>query len=207
MSSPINNAWHVASRRQEFSGEIHAALLRSCLVVIFYSVQLIHYLSLPSPGAAERYFHRSATYVSAAWLMISLTTFIALRSGFLPAFLKYVTTSLDLSLVTLLSWLGTGTRSPLIAVFFLVVALAVLRFRVGLVWFATVGSMIGYMFLVATGDKKWFDTEHETPIIVQAVTLCSLASVGVVLDQAIRSLRTTANVFASKLGLPQEKKS
>ena len=74
-----------------------------------------------------------------------------------------------------------------------------LRFRLGLVWFATVAAMVGYMLLVGSVDTNWFDSTHTTPILTQAITLCSLASTGIVLGQLVRAPRRMADAFMERV--------
>ena len=201
--TPIDNpllhkSWHIASRWQEYEGEMRSALLRSILVALFYSVQLVHFLSLQQIADSDRMFHRQVTFAAVAWLFLSLAVFIALKGGFMPPLLKYATTAIDLALVTLLAWLGHGSSSPLVMALFLVLVLSALRFRIGLIWFASLGAMTCYMILVATTDKTWFDKDHTTPILTQAITLCSIGATGMVLGQIVRASRTMATAFLSR---------
>ncbi len=194
----LNKSWHIASRWQEYEGEMRSALLRSILVALFYAVQLVHFLSLQQIADSDRMFHRQVTFAAVAWLFLSLAVFIALKGGFMPPLLKYVTTAIDLALVTLLAWLGHGSSSPLVMALFLVLVLAAIRFRIGLIWFASLGAMTCYMILVASSDKTWFDTDHTTPILTQAITLCSIGATGMVLGQIVRASRNMATAFLSR---------
>ena len=45
-SEATAKSWHIASRWQEFEGEMRSAVLRALLVVVFYAIQLVHYLTL-----------------------------------------------------------------------------------------------------------------------------------------------------------------
>lgn len=198
--SGSENAWHIANRWQEFAGEMRSAVLRAVLVVVFYSIQLAHFCMMEQATDADRFFHRSVTFASAAWLMISMAVLIALRGGFMPPALKYIVTAMDLILVTLLAWLGHRAESPLVTALFLVVALSAIRFRIGLIWFATIGAMVCYLLLVGTSDPTWFDANHNTPLITQAITLCTLASTGIVLGQIVRSARSMTTTFSQRLG-------
>jgi type II secretory pathway component PulC len=69
---------------------------------------------------------------------------------------------------------------------------------VGLVWFATLGSMVGYLALVGLADKKWFDQEHAVPVITQVITVLSLALTGIVLGQIVRRARALAEEYAMR---------
>jgi len=199
MRTAKSKSWHIASRWQEFEGEMRSAILRAILVVAFYSIQLIHHLTLEVVGDLDRVFHRHVTLAAIAWLFLSMSILIALRGGFMPPLLKYVATGIDICLVTLLAWLGHGPSSPLVQALFLVLAVASLRFRLGLVWFATIAAMVGYMLLVGSVDTHWFDATHTTPILTQAITLCSLASTGIVLGQLVRAPRRMADAFMERV--------
>ena len=178
---------------------MRSAVLRAILVVVFYSIQLIHHLTLEAVGDADRVFHRQVTLAAIAWLFLSMSILVALRGGFMPPLLKYVATGIDMSLVTLLAWLSHGPSSPLVLAMFLVLAIASLRFRLGLVWFATIAAMVGYMFLVGSADPSWFDATHTIPLLTQAITLCSLASTGIVLGQLVRAPRRMAYAFLDRV--------
>lgn len=195
---PESKSWHIASRWQEFEGEMRSAVLRSILVAAFYSIQLIHYVTLEAVGDADRIFHRQVTFAAVGWLFLSMSVLIALRGGFMPPLLKYFTTGIDLGLVTLLAWSSHGPSSPLVLALFLVLAIASIRFRIGLIWFATLGAMTCYMFLVGSVDTAWFDSNHNTPVLTQAITLCSLASTGIVLGQIVRAARKMAAAFLER---------
>ena len=178
---------------------MRASVLRGILVVLFYTVQLVHHMMLATVEQSDRVFHRQVTFAAIAWLFLSMAVFIALRGGFMPPWLKYVTTTVDLGLVAILSWLSHGPASPLVTAFFLVLALAAIRFRIGLIWFATLGAMACYMLLVGAVDASWFDANHQTPIfLTQAITLCSLGCTGIVLGQVVRAARTMAVSFSEK---------
>ena len=193
-------SWHIASRWQEFEGEMRSAVLRALLVVVFYAIQLVHYLTLQEVAEPDRVFHRQVTMAAIGWLFLSISILIALRGGFMPPILKYISTAIDLSLVTILAWLSHGPSSPLVLALFLVLALAALRFRIGLIWFATIGAMVSYMLLVGSVDTSWFDASHATPLLTQAITVCSIASTGIVLGQIVRTPRRMADAFLSRVG-------
>jgi hypothetical protein len=177
---------------------MRSAVIRSILIMVFYTIQIVHYLTLETITDPERLYHREITLIAACWLFVTLAVWIALKGEFFPTFLKYLTTGLDVLLVGLLAWLGQGPTSPMVLVWFLVLAVATLRFQIGLIWFSTIASMVGYMLLVGSVDKVWFDSEHTTPLLTQAVTLCALGCTGVVLGQIIRSTRTMADAYLNR---------
>ena len=75
-------------------------------------------------------------------------------------------------------------------------ALASLRVSIGLVWFATLGAMAGYLSLVGMADKKWFDQDHSVPMVTQLITVLSLALTGIVIGQLVRRAKSLAEEYA-----------
>lgn len=207
MKSPTveqTRSWFIASRWQEFEGEMRASLLRAAMVVGFYTMQLVHHFSLTTVSLENQVYHRQVTLAALAWLFISLTVFVMLKGNFFPAILKYVTSTCDIALIGALAFLGHGSDSPLIYTLFIVVVLAGLRFSLGLVWFTTLASMVVYMLLVGTSDNTWFDANHETPVLTQAIVLLALGSVGIVVGQMVRSTRKMAEAYQSRIASVNE---
>ena len=141
--------------------------------------------------------HRSATAVAVAWTLLSVGVLLCLRRRIFPPTLKYVSTALDIILLTCLALAVAGptggTASPPVFIYFLIIVLAALRFNLRLVWMATLGSMAGYMTFVGAADLqasgKWFDEHHAVPVIEQLMMLLALGLTGVVVGQIIRRVR------------------
>lgn len=180
--------WYIAQRWQEFEAESRICLLRVLMVFLFYAAQLIHY-SQWGNGDVDRMFHRQATGIAAAWLFVSMGIAIALNRGFFPSWLKYAATLADLVLLSVLASLGHGPSSPLVLIYFVVIAITSLRFDLPILWCSVVGSITGYMLLVGKADTSWFDASHATPPIQQAITVLSMIGCGIALDQVLRSVR------------------
>jgi hypothetical protein len=101
----------------------------------------------------------------------------------------------------------SGPFSALVLAYFLILAMAALRFSLGLVWFATVASMLGYWSLVGLEDRKtsrWFDDQHAVPPLTQMLTLLTLAMTGVVLGQVIRQVKRMAIDYAQRLAAAEK---
>jgi hypothetical protein len=124
---------------------------------------------------------------------------LCLRLRLFPAALKYVSTACDLALLTALASLGAGPHSPLVLAYFLIIALAALRFSLNLVWFTTLGAMVCYWLLVGLEDRKqsaWFDAQHAVPPVTQLITLLSLALTGIVIGQVVRRAKAVAEEYS-----------
>ncbi len=212
-TSPPGSAarhWHIVGRWQEYEGEGRANLLRLIAVTAFYAVELAHYhglqlgfFEIPS-GGSTRYFHIAVTMLVVVWAMLCLGVYVARAQGFFPAGLKYVSTGCDLVLLTCVLALGEGTKSPLVLGYFLIQMLACLRFQLRLIWFASVGSALCYLFLM--GYARWFDpTESQrVPRYQQLLTLIALAISGVILGQVIRRVKHLAESYAQRVSQNRE---
>jgi hypothetical protein len=203
-SSSVDRQWFIVGRWREFAGESRANLLRIIAVGAFYIVELWQFYVFEKGNPALMPFHRQATAIAVAWTMVALAILLALQSRMFPAALKYASTACDIVLLTALAALGSGPFSPLVLAYFLIIALAALRFSVGLVWFSTIASMIGYLSLVGLVDKKWIDTDHAVPPATQLITLLSLALTGVIIGQVVRQVRGMASEYAERVAAAEK---
>ena len=143
-SAASDRQWFIVGRWQEYEGEGRANLLRIVAVGSFYTVQLVNYHLLTAQTPDAILFHKKATALAVAWVMLSLAVLMCLRRQILPAVLKFASTAADVALLSGLAIAGSGPESPLMFGYFLIIALAALRFSLRLVWFATLGCMAGY---------------------------------------------------------------
>jgi hypothetical protein len=202
-----NWQWFVVGRWQEFAGEARANLIRIVAVGAFYILELVNYYAIGQQSAEYVAFHRAATALAVAWTLLSLGILLCLRRQIFPPALKYVSTLSDIVLLTCLALAVEGPTggpaSPLVFIYFLIIALAGLRFSTALVWTATLGSMLAYVVLVAAVDRRdhgaWFDSDHAVPPIEQRMVLLSLAFVGVIVGQIIRRVRAMAEDFNRRM--------
>ena len=196
--------WFIVARWQQYEGESRANLLRIVAVGAFYLIQLIQYYWLEPRTAATERFHTAATLLAVAWILLSVAVMLCLRRRIFPAALKYVSTLCDLVLLTALvsTFTEDKAKSPLVLAYFLIIAVAGLRFSLPLVWFTTLGAMLGYVYLVGQTDDAWFDGSHAVPVVQQLVTLLSLGLAGVLLGQILRRVRSLADDYAKRLKKP-----
>ena len=160
-------SWHIVGRGREYEGEGRANLLRVSAIAAFYIVELMNYRGLhiggfEMPRVVNRQFHLAITSVAVAWTMLGLAVHLCLSRRIFPSYLKFVSTGGDLLLMTCVLMVASGPRSPLIVGYFLILALAALRFNVGLIQFATAGASDPAIFVVL-GHAKWFAPEQMVP--------------------------------------------
>lgn len=194
-------SWYIVGRRREYEGEARANLLRVIGIAAFYIVELANYRGFrlggfEMPKVVDRPFHLAVTSVAVAWTMLGLGVQLCLARRIFPSFLKFVSTGGDLLLMTCVLAVSNGPRSPLIVGYFLILALAALRFSVGLIQFATGGAMLGYLVLL--GHAKWFAPQHMVPRYHEVMFLLALGLTGLTLGQVLRRVRRMAEEYAAR---------
>ncbi|MGO8689881.1 MAG: hypothetical protein ACLQLG_09615 [Thermoguttaceae bacterium] len=188
--------WFIVGRWQEYEGEGRANLLRIAGIAAFYGIELANYWT----GVVDRPFHQAVTALALAWALIALGVLFCLGQHIFPASLKFLSTAADVVLLTAILVLADGPKSPLVVAYFLLIVLATLRLSLRLVWFATLGSMLGYLFLL--GYAKWFTTRDlRVTRYQQAIFLLALALTGIVLGQVIRRVRKMAVEYAARVAV------
>lgn len=206
--APGEREWFIVGRWEEFEGEGRANLLRLIAVTAFYAVELVNYHGLKlglfeMPQVVERPFHLAVTLLTVAWAMVCLAVFACRQQRVFPASLKYFSTGADVVLLTSVLCLADGPRSPLVIAYFLAIVLAALRFSLGLIWFATCGSVAGYLFLLGFARwgsiPGWEKPDMTIPRHSQLIFLLGLVLTGVVLGQVVRRVRRLAEQFARRM--------
>ena len=192
--------WYIVGRWQEYEGESRANLLRIVAIGAFYVVQLIIFHIIYAGDPQQLSFHQQATGIAVAWTMVALAVMLCLRRRMFPAALKYCSTACDLLLLTSLAALANRALSPLVLAYFVIISMSALRFSLGLVWFSTLGAMLGYYALVGLSDRTWFDKDHVVPPATQLITLLSLGLSGVVIGQVVRRVKAIAAEYAERIG-------
>lgn len=183
--------WFIAARWQELEGETRANLLRALAVGLFYLVEL------SNQGNVPPVFHTAVTALAGAWLLTAWAVHISLQRRVFPEAMKFLSTGVDLFLMTCVLLLADGPRSPLIVGYFIIIALSALRFNLLLLRFAAVGAM--GCFLLVSRQAAWMrpalgvSGNHEF-IVILALGLC-----GVILGQLLRRVRVFADDYARRL--------
>lgn len=193
--------WFIVRRWQTYASELRVLLLRVIAVVVLYGCQVAHYLSLSEEGqAANLSFQRVATGAAVLLIVVSLLVLLLVLKRILPVWLPFLTTVVDLLAIALLVGIAGGPMATsLTGAFYLVIAMAGLRFDLRLVWLATLGAMAAYMGTVGAVDDAWFDTVHVVPIVQQGVSLACLGGTGIVVGQIVRLARPLAQQYHDRL--------
>lgn len=190
MTETLPTPWDVAARWQEYEGEVRANLLRVCGIGAFYLIELWN------RGNVDPAFHRAVTALASGWVMVAWAVHMTLRRRAFPAWLKSVSTGLDLVFFTVLLLLADGPRSPLVYGYFFILVLSALRFSLPLVRWATVGAAASYLFVAGQALRR--RPEVSVPRVHEALLLTALVLCGVALGQLLRRARALAEDYAAR---------
>ncbi len=207
---PSGRAWFVAQRWQEYNGEARANLLRIIGIAVFYGLHLAHHYGLglgiaKDDGlAATENYHTLVSLIAMVWVLGATGVHACLRQRFFPTWLKYASTTLDIVLLSAVLCVSNGPRSPMVVGYFVVLAMASLRFSLNLLWCATPVALLGYLTVLAVA--RWPETLIRTTVDLrvpryhQAMVLSAILLCGVVLGQIIRQSRKLAAEYAQHVG-------
>jgi len=186
-----------------YRGEERANFMRVLAVACFYAIELINYHGLDLGVVAfqqvegvDQTFHAAVTALTVAWIASAVAVMILMRSRRFPPALKYVTTSVDIVLLTAILLIADGPKSPLVIAYFVVLAGAPLRLSAPLVRYTTLAAVAGYVVLI--GDAWLRRPEMQVPRYQQLMTLLALVLAGLALAQLMKSLREAAEAYAER---------
>jgi hypothetical protein len=184
----------IVQRLLELGGESRANFLRIIAVGVFYLIEVINFYGLRLPGfelpkvtEISAIFHQAVTGIAVAWGFLCFGIWFCFQKRVFSSAAKYVTTTLDLILITFVLLLADGPRSPLCVVYLLIVILAALRFSLPLLWFSTGAAILGYLTIVS--NAKWYRPEYVVPHYYILIFAVALILAGIVLGQILRKIR------------------
>lgn len=200
-----DEAWFVAGRWQQLDGEYRANHLRIFSLVAFYLVHLVqHYRPgglLATSAPPDEVFHLAVTVIVAGWLLMSLAVDVCLRQRAFPGSMPYITTGLDLALLTAILCLGGGQQSPLVLGYLLILIMAAMRFSLPLVRAATAAAIFCYLYLMVMGRWPQLFGDRQVRVVAryhQIITLLAMAICGGMLGQIIRRFHAMARHYADR---------
>lgn len=207
MTAGIPSAWHVVRRVWSYRGEERANFMRILGIACFYVIELINryglnlgFVEFPPVEGVDQRFHAAVTALAVAWIASALGVLIMMRSRRFPPALKYITTTVDVVLLTSILLIADGPESPLIITYFIILATAPLRFSAPLVRYTTAATIFGYVILL--GDAWLRRPETRVPRYEQVMTVLALALTGFALMELMRALREAAEAYAARKEAP-----
>ena len=167
-------------RRETWAGDVKANFIRMVALVIFTINEIFNYYLL---HAVDKRFHIGSLIIISLWVIASINFHILLRRHWLPRATPYLMPSVDIFLVTWLILLGDGPKSPLVGIYFLIIALAALRLYPAAVLYTSCASAIGYL-------ATWIFVKHQKPIFAVphfhvVITILCLLFMGIILAHGL----------------------
>jgi hypothetical protein len=205
--------WADARRLEAWAGEARVNLIRAIALVVFYGHHLLNVYLFRDDPAAGGVFHAEVTASVFAWAAAVFILFACLSRRWVPPALKFVATFWDLLLVTALVMVSPeGPRSPLILLYFGVVAAAPLRLSLALVYAATLGAMagavlaLGQYVLLRVGWDNYYAPNSPDRIsrTAEVIFLLTLGTVGLLGGQVVRQARRLVEGYPVTVEEPRE---
>lgn len=178
--------WEDARRVESWAGEVRVNFVRASAVVAFYGHHLLRQYVLTGTQSPPEY-HQAVTLVTAAFVIMVIALQHALARRFYPPWLKFASSGLDVLLVSLLVVAGGGPRSPLVVLYFLVLAASALRLSLTLVRVTTAYAVVGYLGSILYTIR--FAPEWRIPHDQQVIFMLGLLGTGLVAGQMVRQAR------------------
>ena len=168
---------------------------------MFYAIEVLNYrglavgpIQIPSVEGVDATFHGASTALAVAWMAVAAAVLVAVKNRIFPPALSYVSTGMDLILMTGVLTLADGPRSPMMLVLFLVIVLAGLRLNPRLVGFATLGAVMSYLFVLGeVGQRR---TALRVPAHWQITTIAALVLCGVIVTAILQEVRRAVEAYA-----------
>jgi len=196
LASPSPDTWELSRRAEAWAGEIRVNLILIAAIVLFYGRHLIELMLSPKDSPVRGEFHLRVTAVVLVWAALACVLHIVLTRRRYPDELKYVASLIDVMMITTLCAIAGDPRSPLVLLYFAVIAAAPLRLSLRLIYVTTGAAILGYLFLL--GYYAWyligFDKYYSTPDLriprsTEAITVLAMLTTGVFAGQVVRQAR------------------
>jgi hypothetical protein len=191
--------WEDARRLEAWAGEVRVNLIRTAALVAFYGYHLLNLFVFTPSLREEAAYNAAVTVIVIGWTVAVVALHLCLSRRVVPPALKYVATAWDLSLVTaLLIASPHGPRSPLVLLYFVVVAASPLRLSLRLVWTTTLGALaaalfqLGHYVFVRVGASVYYSEAGAALRIdrtAEVLFFLALGATGLLAGQCVRQAR------------------
>ena len=136
--------WHDSRRPESWAGEIRVNLVRLLAIALFYGRHLIEVMLSPRDSPLRGRYHLAVTMVVIVWVFEAVVLHLWLSRRFYAPWIKYAAVLWDAMMITSLCAIAGGVRTPLVLLYFGLIASAPLRLSLRLVYAATAASMLGW---------------------------------------------------------------
>jgi len=143
------------------------------------------------------------------WAALSVVLHVRLARRDVAPEIKYLVGITDAAMITLLCALAGGPKSPLVLLFFVLVATAPLRMSLRFVYAGTTLAILGYLIVLAhyawyvIGYRQYYATPAlRIPRRQEAIVVLALLTCGFLASQSVRQARRLANASRHDAKVP-----
>ena len=211
MSKTQSQDWDQSLRPEAWAGEIRVNLIRLAAIVLFYGRHLIEWFLAAANAPIRGRYHLAVTGLVLLWTVLALLLHGWLSRRYFEPWMKYLAIAVDGLMITLLCILAGGPRTPLVLVYFGLIASSPLRLSIRAVYFATAVAMISYLILLGhyawyqIGFRRYYATpELRLPRSEEIITLLAMLVCGLFAGQVVRQIRRIAATQMSSIDSSDE---
>lgn len=186
--STVPDPWEGVQRIEGWAGESRVNTIRVAAVIGFYANHLYHLGSHPPEGLAR--YHMMITFLCFAGAVVGYEVGRMLRARYFPRWMPYATLCWDTVMVTTAALVGGGPLSPVVVVYFLILACAPLRLSRRFVVASFVAVFAGYNFLL--GHQLQYRPDVRVPHDEIHVVYLAMVFTALVAGQSVRQARRIA---------------
>ncbi|HEX4796585.1 MAG TPA: hypothetical protein VH370_22530 [Humisphaera sp.] len=183
-------------RSQAWAGEIRVNLVRLVAIALFYGRHLIEVMLSPAGSAVRGRYHLAVTMLVVLWAFECVVLHRWLTQRIYADWMKFAAVLWDAGMITCLCAIAGGARTPLVLLYFPLIASATLRMSLRLVYVTTAAAMLGYLFLLGfyawylVGFHKYYATpELRIPRSEEAIYLLAMLTSGAFAARSVRGMR------------------
>jgi hypothetical protein len=200
MSEPDETHWKDTQRLESWAGETRLNLIRLLAIAVFYGRHVIEALAAPVGSPVRGKYHAQVTFLCLLWASAAVVMHMRLTRRRMDPWLKYAATGFDAAMITGLCALAGGPKTPLVLLYFPLIAAAPMRLSLRLVYVATGCAIAGYLILLGhyawyiVGFRKYYSTpELRIPRSQEAIWILAMLVCGFLAGQVVRQMhRITA---------------
>jgi hypothetical protein len=209
-----DDRWADGRRLEAWAGEVRVNLLRALALVVFYGNHLLDvYVYGRDPSREAAIYHAEATAIVLAWTGAVFVLYLCLARRWVPPGLKYAATFWDILLISaLLIASHDGPKSPLLYLYFVVLAAAPLRLSLPLVYATTFGIMLAatlvlghYVYYRIGGENYYAEgSPYRIARSSEIIFLLAVGAGGLFAGQVVRQARRLVQGYPVVVAKPEE---
>lgn len=191
--------WREIEQVEGWAGELRVNMIRVLAIAVFYARHLMEFLLSPQDSPQRGSYHARVTWLCLTWTGMALVLHLRLVRRHVTSVLKYVVVTWDAAAITVLCMLAGGPKSPLLLLYFPLVATAPLRASLRLVCFTTACAILGYLCVLGCyvkyviGIQRYYSTpELRIPRSHEAIVVMALLLSGFLAGQFVRQAKRIA---------------